>query len=394
MGAGPGAHPHTGNSIMKKSTLTLTLAGCGLLAAAGSLLAGPLDPPAGPVAPTYKTLAEVEPRTTINATNTPGDNDASPSLYRINVPGSYVLTGNITCPGGKNGIEIAASNVTIDLNGFSIVGLPGSLDGIRSNAELRCVTIRNGCIRGFGDDGMDLVLGGTITGVVIENIQAAVNGQIGIRAGEAAVVHDCTVSGNGNAGVYVGGWGVVQRCAATGNWGVGISVLISGSVRDCVASDNGSTGISVGYNSTVNNCSSYSNDGVGIAGSSSSIIESCTARSNGDSGITVYTASVVRGCTSSANGTDGFGAGIQCFASDTRIEGNTCTINPRGIRVEGAGNIVLRNSCSGNGLNWDLAANNVFGPIIDRSSPGSGAVAGNSAPSSLGSTDPNANFTY
>jgi hypothetical protein len=39
-------------------------------------------------------------------------------------------------------------------------------------------------------------------------------------------------------------------------------------------------------------------------------------------------------------------------------------------------------------------ANNVFGPIIDRSAPASAAVLGNSAASSLGSTDANANFTY
>src|SRR5690606_18106937 len=91
---------------------------------AGAAVAGPLNPPAGPVAPTHKTLTEVEPRTPINAANTPGDAD---SVYRIFQPGSYYLTGNIVGQAGKRGIEIASSNVTLDLNGFALQGVPGSL---------------------------------------------------------------------------------------------------------------------------------------------------------------------------------------------------------------------------------------------------------------------------
>jgi hypothetical protein len=62
------------------------------------------------VAPTYKTLHEVEPRVTINATNTPGDDGA---IYRITQPGSYYLAENV--PGGQPGsaaIVVAAANVT------------------------------------------------------------------------------------------------------------------------------------------------------------------------------------------------------------------------------------------------------------------------------------------
>ena len=88
-----------------------------LLAVAGSatLLAGPLDPPAGPIAPTYKTLTEVEPRTAINASNTPGDID---SLFKITQPGSYYLTGNIQSVVGTHAIEICNDNVTMDCNGL------------------------------------------------------------------------------------------------------------------------------------------------------------------------------------------------------------------------------------------------------------------------------------
>src|SRR3954470_4200181 len=87
---------------------------------------GTLTPPGAP-APTMKTLDQVEPRTPIDATHTPGDAD---SLFKITQPGSYYLTANVTGVPAKHGVEIAASGVTLDLNGFDLVGVPGSLDGV------------------------------------------------------------------------------------------------------------------------------------------------------------------------------------------------------------------------------------------------------------------------
>ena len=63
----------------------MSLAALALIFTATFSLAGPLDPPAGPVTSTYKTLNEVEPRTPINVVNTPGDAD---SLFKITAPGS------------------------------------------------------------------------------------------------------------------------------------------------------------------------------------------------------------------------------------------------------------------------------------------------------------------
>src|ERR1041385_1287872 len=89
-----------------------------LLASAGTVVgiaawtaAGPINPPAGPVASSYKTLTEVEPRVVVNATNTPGDAN---SVYRITASGSYYLDQNLTCVSGKHGIKIDAENVTLD----------------------------------------------------------------------------------------------------------------------------------------------------------------------------------------------------------------------------------------------------------------------------------------
>ena len=89
-------------------------------------VAGPLNPPAGPVTSSYKTLTEVEPRIAINSTNTPGDAD---STFRITQSGPYYPTGNITAAAGFNGIENDASNVTPDRMGHRVIGSLGGRNG-------------------------------------------------------------------------------------------------------------------------------------------------------------------------------------------------------------------------------------------------------------------------
>jgi hypothetical protein len=71
---------------------------------------GPLTPP-GPPAPTMKTLEQIEPRTEIKAGHTPGDAD---SQFKITRAGSYYLSSNIGGDVGKNCIEIAAGDVTLE----------------------------------------------------------------------------------------------------------------------------------------------------------------------------------------------------------------------------------------------------------------------------------------
>src|SRR6478735_5297203 len=76
---------------------------------------GALTPPGAP-APTMKSLDQVEARTIVNSTNTPGD---ASNTFIISAPGSYYLTGNLTGVSGKSGIQINADDVSLDLNGFS-----------------------------------------------------------------------------------------------------------------------------------------------------------------------------------------------------------------------------------------------------------------------------------
>jgi len=92
---------------------------------------GQLDPPVGPIAPTMKPLDAIEPRVCVN--ELPGAMDA---VHHITEPGNYYLTADIAGEPGKHGVLIdpsADGAYTLDLNGFSLIGVPGSLDGVHGN---------------------------------------------------------------------------------------------------------------------------------------------------------------------------------------------------------------------------------------------------------------------
>ena len=73
------------------------------------------------------------------------------------------------------------------------------------------------------------------------------------------------------------------------------------------------------------------------------------------------------------------------------------TLNPRGIDVDGVGSLIIRNSASDNGLDYEIAANNRFGEIVHSNvAPQSAAVSGSSSAgvNSIATTNPWANFSY
>lgn len=94
-----------------------------MLSTSAALAQPTLPPPPGPI----DESGRWGPRIEINQNAAPGDAD---SIFRISAPGSYYLTSNLVGLAGKTGIEIASANVTIDLNGFTLQGVPDSLNGI------------------------------------------------------------------------------------------------------------------------------------------------------------------------------------------------------------------------------------------------------------------------
>src|SRR5437763_11177518 len=219
---------------------------------------GSLTPPAAP-APTMKTLDQLEPRIPVNATTTPGDATA---VFKITQPGSYYLTGNLAGVSGKHGIFITTGNVTLDLMGFDLVGVAGSLDGVHVDNTAVSINyaVRNGTVRNWGMNGLKLNVQGKH---VVTNIRAFNNAQIGIEVANDAVVDGCIGRGNGSFGIYAvnamvsnstassnGGDGiygyVVTHCQSSANTGNGITSN-DGSVTHCYPVVNGGAGIATGF---------------------------------------------------------------------------------------------------------------------------------------------------
>lgn len=209
---------------------------------------GPLAPPAGPPAPGMKTLDQIEPRIPVGAITTPGNATA---VHVISSPGSYYLTGNVQGVAGQDGVLIESSNVTLDLGGYTLAGVPTSANGIglsRSGAALGRITVRNGMIVNFGGRGIYTVASGAIQGLVVEDltiectgeaIRSDVNGstlvrRVFVRGGSGGIfcntssfarVEDCTVTNVTGAAFAAG---VVEACQVSQVTLTGIGVMVSG----------------------------------------------------------------------------------------------------------------------------------------------------------------------
>lgn len=307
-------------------TKLFSVLACGVVFVGGSLSsAGPLNPPAGVVAPTAKPLVDVEPRIAINVTNTPGDppTDASPSTFKISQPGSYYLTANLAGEAGKAGIEIAADNVTLDLNGFTVSN--AGTNGITATTANQTNTvIRNGTVQLSAQDGIDL---NGSTNARVENVTstfnvgfgievgnratvvrclARANGNHGITASNECLISDCVSSVNVNAGtnnprgIVAGFRSVVSRCVVNDNEGNGIVVGIACRVTDCTSSGSSFTGIVAGQGSVISGCISQSNT-TGFSADFGSTYVACTARDNSGSGFSVNGSSIATDCTALNN---------------------------------------------------------------------------------------------
>ena len=365
------------------------LAGIGGLAAgallAGKANAGPLNPPAGPVASTGKTLSDVEPRVMINSTNTPG---VGTNLFNISQPGSYYLGADLIVPSGFSGITINASEVTIDLNGFAIRGQPGSLVGIRTaGVPRRNLAVLNGSITAMDGDGINFVESGSAANARVENLHVSQCGGNGIRLSQSALVRGCTLIENGSTGVSLVD-GVVESTVARANGDIGINASTQAVIRGCMAIDNNGIGIRANTLSTVIDSTASLNIGGGIFVNNSCLIERCVASANENFfGISAGAGCIIRNNTCEGNINS---PGIRITGSGSRVEENNLTFNNIGLQASN-GNVIIRNIASGNSTNWSIAAGNVC--LVVQAAT-AGGFNGNSGGVSPGSTDPNANFTY
>ncbi len=274
--------------------------------------------PSGAPAPSMKSLAQIEPRTPISS-----------APFNITASGSYYLTTNISVSSG-NAIVIAANNVTLDLNGFTIASTAASattemailLNGGRTNvAELY-----NGHISGGVTNSDSGVFGG---GGFAFGIFASGNIPYNVRVKDVSVVgvlyHGIALS--------VGNSTVVESCSVNVAGGIGI---YADSVSDSTAMNCGSAGVFAG---TAHNCKgSGIGGGYGLYATSA---DNCFGQSAGNS-YGLYTTGVATGCYGSSSSGTGLNApnANNCFGqsagSGIGLLANTAN-NCEGVSSSGTG---------------------------------------------------------
>ncbi|MBK7403309.1 MAG: right-handed parallel beta-helix repeat-containing protein [Phycisphaerales bacterium] len=392
-------------SIVRPRGLRARIAALAILVTGGAAtlvaLAGPLDPPSGPVGSTYKTLTEVEPRTALSDQSAPGDAD---NQFKITKPGSYYLTGNITGVSGKTCIYIASSRVTLDLNGFTLEGVSGAVNGIRVNTD-HGVSIRNGNVYNFRD-GIDAQ---ETNGAKLDNLTSTGNSFTGFKIGLTAIVTDCA-SVNNPTGFQVFSTSTLTRCTSRGGgsrgfdvgrgcsltdcnaWGTatGFYVAGEGMLERCSSRENINHGFNLQESCIVSNCEAYNNDRIGFFATARSRLTNCVARLNGW-GFSMVEANAIVECTSASNLNDGLYMsgnantverstfhengrhGIYLFDGvGNTIDGNLVTYNAdTGLRLNHSDNLAVRNRSRGNSVaNYSFVANNDYGVIL--TNPGAG----------------------
>lgn len=144
---------------------------------------------------------------------TAGDGPGFPVL--ISTSGSYRLTSNLNVTPGQDGIDVTSGMVTIDLNGFTILGGGGGVaDGI-SIQNATNVEVRHGTIAGFTRDGIFTNPGTNYARVI--GVRAIGNVTFGIDLeGNGGLIEGCTVI-DSNTGMRVVDDSRVLNTVAHGN---------------------------------------------------------------------------------------------------------------------------------------------------------------------------------
>jgi hypothetical protein len=234
----------------------------------------------------------------------------------IKHPGSYVLGSNLVVKNPNvNAILVDTDNVTIDLNGFAIigpnVGATGKGSGIVTTSSRKNVVARNGSVRGFFDAAQACV---------------SLDGENG--KAEDLRVQDCP-----QIGIFVSHGGIVSGCQVS-NSGSGIHTYGGALVTNNTLFNNSWAGLGLNYGGSTVIWNTFRDNGVAIA------------VNGGDAVI----------CPIEEQGQCGKG---------NRIEGNTLTKNGVGIDLPGSDNFFARNFLKANGTPIVGAEDDIDGGTID-----------------------------
>ncbi len=225
---------------------------------------------------------------------TPGDAPGFP--VTISQSGSYRLDSNLILPNAIiSAIQITAPDVTLDLNGFSIIGpvvctqdplgfascpSPGKAVGVSAGDDQtpgpRSITVRNGSVRSMSFTGIQI----TGDGSMVERVKSDGNFRAGFDVN--GTVSESSATGNGFDGIVAL---TVRNSTSVKNRRFGIEIRAPGGfVTGNVAMLNGNQGITAA-NSTITGNTSTFNQGTGIIADCPSVVTENTAVQNGQNNI-------------------------------------------------------------------------------------------------------------
>lgn len=189
--------------------------------------------------------------------------------------GSYRLTSSLdisglSFPENRTAIDVRIADVTIDLNGFVILGATactgapvtscspaGTGVGINTDAGDENLTVINGTIRGMGDEGVSC--GRRCT---IRNLRVVENGGNGISvSNDHAIIEGNAAFLNGGQGIRA--HGVIRNNVSHFNGDVGIFSQPGSNVVSNVVSSNAGNGIRC-FSCVMLDNSVHNNDGFGV----------------------------------------------------------------------------------------------------------------------------------
>jgi len=150
--------------------------------------------------------------------------------YTISSPGRYAVVEDLTAPAGAITIDITASNVYLDLNGFTIDGTGGGTSIINASAGTTNIHISNGMILNAPTNALNIA---STTQVYLKNIHTKQSGTTGFQIQNTAIcfLSQCSSTDSTTAGITTNNASrIIIQDYTSEQDGIGINIINSNQI--------------------------------------------------------------------------------------------------------------------------------------------------------------------